>query len=314
MSASRWWNRRFQTSLDEMTRGVDQWTQSDLTGRIALPETQELSGLAASLDRLTTTCASRIRQLEAENAQLREKVDRDMGEAMRMAEIRRDLVANVSHELKTPLTAIRGFAETLADGALNDPEVAPRFLDRILQQCGRLEELLRDLLSLSRLEQDVRGTETLPLDLTAMARRAIEVLEPQASAKEITLHLEVDGEPRIVGTGSEVENLLLNLTENAVKYNRAGGDVRVRLAVEDEEAVIEVRDTGIGIPQDAIERIFERFYRVDKGRARDQGGTGLGLAIVKHTVRQLGGRIEVESRLGEGSVFRVSLPAADRPV
>lgn len=297
-----------------MTRGVDQWTQSDLTGRIALPETQELSGLAASLDRLTTTCASRIRQLEAENAQLREKVDRDMGEAMRMAEIRRDLVANVSHELKTPLTAIRGFAETLADGALNDPEVAPRFLDRILQQCGRLEELLRDLLSLSRLEQDVRGTETLPLDLTAMARRAIEVLEPQASAKEITLHLEVDGEPRIVGTGSEVENLLLNLTENAVKYNRAGGDVRVRLAVEDEEAVIEVRDTGIGIPQDAIERIFERFYRVDKGRARDQGGTGLGLAIVKHTVRQLGGRIEVESRLGEGSVFRVSLPAADRPV
>lgn len=305
-----WLNRRFTDSLTKITNDVECWTGGQLERRIAEPDDRQLASLVTSLNRLAESYAKRLRQLNDERARLQETVDLDVTEAMRLAEIRRDLVANVSHELKTPLTAIRAFAETLDDGALADPEVAPHFVRRILEQCGRLEELLRDLLALSRLEQIDRSSEVAILDLAQLARRATEVIEPRARQGDIDLHLETRGEPRIVGVSSEVENLLLNLIENGVKYNRPGGDVRISVAAHGPEVLVEVADTGIGIPQDAIERIFERFYRVDKGRARDQGGTGLGLAIVKHTVRSLGGRIDVESRLGDGSVFRISLPAA----
>ncbi len=241
---------------------------------------------------------------------------RDMTETLRLAEIRKDLVANVSHELKTPLTAIRGYAETLEDGALGDAEVASGFVRRILEQCARLEALLRDLLTLSRLESR-RGPDGRPprdreaVDLGELARRAVEVLATQARTREVELSLDAAAPlPAVDGDREELERLLLNLVENAVKYNRPGGEVGVRLLADGAEVVIEVRDTGIGIPDDARSRIFERFYRVDKGRSRDQGGTGLGLSIVKHAARTHGGRVEVESRLGVGSVFRVRLPHA----
>ena len=240
-------------------------------------------------------------------------VVRDMTQTLRQAEIRRDLVANVSHELKTPLTAIRGYAETLRDGALEDPAVAPRFVGRVLEQCERLEALLRDLLTLSRLEQhDERPASSELLDLQDLARRAVEVLTPRAREHgvELVLTAEETSVLRVRGARSECEKMLLNLIENGVKYNRPGGEVRISLTIEGDAVVIAVADTGIGIPQQALERIFERFYRVDKGRARDQGGTGLGLSIVKHAARVLGGRVEVESALGEGSVFRIRLPVA----
>ncbi len=242
-------------------------------------------------------------------------VVRDVTTELRLAEARRDLVANVSHELKTPLTAIRGYAETLEDGALEDSAAGPRFVGRILEQCRRLEMLLNDLLVLSQLERldDGHGEETV--DLHRAVERAVEALAPRARERDVELIPETgDGALPIRGTSSEVDNILLNLVENAIKYNRAEGEVRITLSEggEDgevgEDAVIEVADTGIGIPSDMLKRIFERFYRVDKGRAREQGGTGLGLAIVKHAVRRLGGRIEVESKLGEGSLFRVRLP------
>ena len=236
---------------------------------------------------------------------------RDLTETLRLAEVRRDLVANVSHELKTPLTAIRGYAETLEDGALARPQVAEGFVARILEQCVRLESLLGDLLVLARLES--RGVAEQPetVDLHHTARQAVEALGESARQREVALTLQAsDGLPQVPGHPEELLRLMLNLIENSIKYNRRGGHLDVALLDRGHEVELEVRDDGIGIPEAALERIFERFYRVDKGRAREQGGTGLGLAIVKHVVRSHGGSIAVESTLGTGTTFRVRLPAA----
>ena len=241
-------------------------------------------------------------------------VARDITESRRLADMRRDFVANVSHELKTPLSAIRGFAETLRDGALEDPEAARRFTDRILEQCQRLQALLHDLLILSRLESaDVPLDLDEPVDLTRVVRRALEVVQPRARAKEIELQVEGGPVPTLAGNSASLERLVLNLLENAVKYNRRGGHVTVRLTSFKRprgagQVVLEVSDDGIGIPPDSLPRIFERFYRVDRGRSREEGGTGLGLAIVKHVAQVHDGRVEVESELGGGSTFRVRLP------
>ncbi len=252
-------------------------------------------------------------------------VARDITPFTRLSEMRRDFVANVSHELKTPLAAIRGYAETLRDGALDDREAAPRFLGRVLEQCKRLQALLDDLLTLSRLERPGALPERQPVDLAAVARRTAETLA--AAAVERRVKVEVRGKaPLLQADADGMERMVTNLVDNAVKYNRPGGTVVIQLGSAREldsarelggirepggigdQAVIEVRDTGIGIPPDALPRIFERFYRVDKGRSREEGGTGLGLAIVKHVAQLHGGRVEVESELGSGSRFRVFLP------
>lgn len=235
-------------------------------------------------------------------------VARDISEFLRLAEIRRDFVANVSHELKTPLSAIRGLAETLQDGALDDSEVAQPFVGRILSQCGRLEALLADLLTLSRLEHPLAGIELRSIDLATVLREAVEMLGARAKNRSIDIGLEIPPVCVINGDPDALDRLVLNLLENAIKYNQAGGRVDARLAQRGNEVVLEVTDTGIGIPANSIDRLFERFYRVDKGRSRAEGGTGLGLAIVKHAAILHGGRIEVESQLGQGSTFRVHLP------
>jgi len=245
-------------------------------------------------------------------------VARDITGAVRIDEMRRDFVANVSHELKTPLSAIRGFAETLQYGALDDPPAAHRFIGRILDQCRRLQNLLDDLLILSRLESAERVPVHAPVDLRAVARRAVETVVEGAAARNVTVTLTADEMPPqpLYGDRESLERLILNLVENAVKYNRPEGTVDVLLtsATDDqgEWAVVEVADTGIGIPEADQGRIFERFYRVDKGRTRsaggDEGGTGLGLAIVKHIVQSHGGHLEVESELEAGTTFRISLP------
>ncbi len=247
-------------------------------------------------------------------------VARDTTEATRLTRVRRDFVANVSHELRTPLSAIRGYAETLRDGALDDPPAAGRFTGRILEQCHRLQALLDDLLVLSRLESVEIPLESRPLDLAAIGERSLETMAAAAREREISLvhSRPEDGLPPFTGDRGAVERLLLNLLENAIKYNRPGGEVRLAVRLEEagngaRQVVIEVSDTGIGIPAESLPRIFERFYRVDKGRARDEGGTGLGLAIVKHVAQAHGGRVEVESRHGTGSVFRVRLPLRVTP-
>jgi two-component system, OmpR family, phosphate regulon sensor histidine kinase PhoR len=233
---------------------------------------------------------------------------RDTTELTRVADMRRDFVANVSHELKTPLAAIRGYAETLRDGALDEPPTARRFTERILNQSQRLQELLDDLLTLSRLEGVASSLELEPVDLHALVRRAVELLAASAREKQVEIEVEESPVPPLLGDADGLERLVLNLLGNAIKYNRPEGKVTVRLSRTDGQAILEVGDTGIGIPPEAIPRIFERFYRVDKGRAREEGGTGLGLAIVKHVAQAHGGQVEVESRLGRGSTFRVRLP------
>jgi two-component system phosphate regulon sensor histidine kinase PhoR len=237
-------------------------------------------------------------------------VARDTTELNRVADKRRDFVANVSHELKTPLAAIRGYAETLRDGALDEPPTARRFTERILSQCRRLQALLDDLLTLSRLESVAQPPDKRELvDLLAVILRAAEILSTAARERRVQVEVEAEeGVPPIPGDPDGIERLVLNLLENAIKYNRPDGAVKLRLSRSDGHALLEVTDTGIGIPQDALPRLFERFYRVDKGRAREEGGTGLGLAIVKHVAQSHGGQVEVESRAGKGTTFRVKLP------
>lgn len=235
-------------------------------------------------------------------------VARDTTELTRAADMRRDFVANVSHELKTPLAAIRGYAETLYDGALEETATARRFLDRILSQCRRLQALLDDLLTLSRLEGVEPPSERETVDLSDIVHRAAELFSSAAREKQVRIEVDEQPVPPIRGDADSLERLVLNLLDNAIKYNRPDGAVVLRLLDASPEVILEVADTGIGIPQDALSRIFERFYRVDKGRAREEGGTGLGLAIVKHVAQAHGGQVEVESRMGSGTTFRVRLP------
>lgn len=241
-------------------------------------------------------------------------VARDVTEAERLSAMRKDFVANVSHELKTPLAAIRGYAETLVDGALDDRVTALRFSERILEQCHRLGDLLEDLLTLSRLE----GTEPFrtlePVDLREVVAETVELVAAHAASKPVELAFEPGPALVVEGDPDGLLRLAANLLENAIKYNRPGGRVTVRLARRGEQAELEVADTGIGIPASHLARIFERFYRVDKGRAREEGGTGLGLAIVKHVAQAHRGRVEVDSEPGVGTTFRVLLPVSRREV
>lgn len=191
---------------------------------------------------------------------------------------------------------------------MEEPEASRRFLSRILQQCSRLQTLLEDLLTLSRLENLEGQVEPQPVELEEILENCLETLSPQISERQIDLEVTVGTLPRQTGDPEALQRLLINLLENAIKYNRTGGRVAVDLDQRNGRIVLQVEDTGIDIPNTSIDRVFERFYRVDKGRSRDEGGTGLGLAIVKHVAQLHRGRVEVESRLGDGSIFRVYLP------
>lgn len=235
-------------------------------------------------------------------------VVRDVTEAARVEAMRRDFVANLSHELKTPLAAVRGYAESLEDGALADPQLSARFLAGIVSSCGRLEALLADLLTLSRMES-VDVTEVLePLDLDQLVEGVVEDAMPRIEAAGLSVDLDLAAGATLTGDRTALERLVSNLIENAIAYNRPRGSISVRLAIDDDLLRLAVEDTGVGIPAHARSRIFERFYRVDRGRARTEGGTGLGLAIVKHAAARHGGAVEVTSQEGRGSRFTVVLP------
>jgi two-component system phosphate regulon sensor histidine kinase PhoR len=235
---------------------------------------------------------------------------RDVTERHAVDQMRRDFVANVSHELQTPLTTIRGFAETLVE----DPDLPAaerqRFLALILAEARRMSDLVRDLLELARLEAPVWRAEPEPVDLAATARDVLAASQPLAERRGIALGLEEDGPAVVQGRADELRRALTNLVDNALRYTPPGGRVTVRVGRDEQGAYMAVRDTGIGIPAEEQGRIFERFYRVAKGRSRDGGGTGLGLAIVKHVVESHGGRVLVESAPGEGSTFTCRFPPA----
>ncbi len=233
----------------------------------------------------------------------------DVTRLRRLEAVRRDFVANVSHELRTPVTAIRGFVETLLDGALQQPAEAEHFLAIIDRQAERLQAIIEDLLTLSRIEQGVERTdiELQELSVPELLGAAAQACAPAAQEKGITIELDCDELTWMVNAAL-LEEAVVNLIDNAVKYSGEGRRVEVRAEVEGDQLSISVIDQGVGIAAEHLPRLFERFYRVDKARSRQVGGTGLGLAIVKHIVNAHRGRVEVASEPGRGSVFTITLP------
>ena len=231
----------------------------------------------------------------------------DISERVRAENMRKDFVANVSHELKTPLTSISGFAETLKLNENIDKETRNRFLGIIDGEANRLKRLIEDILTLSFIEND-KKEEKESINLYSVYRRVEDMLMISAKTKSIELVCDADESINIRANADYVKQIILNLVDNAIKYTPENGDVNVKIFKEKDYAVIKVSDTGMGIPKEDQSRIFERFYRVDKARSREIGGTGLGLAITKHIVINLGGTISVESVLEKGSTFTVKIP------
>jgi len=226
-------------------------------------------------------------------------------------QVRRDFVANAGHELRTPLTAIRGFAETLREGAIHDPESAPGFLDVIVRHARRLQALVDDLADLSRFEGEELELDLEPVFAGALLDEVVRGLESQAKAKGLNVVCSGLGDaPPVMAEERALEQVLVNLVDNAIKYTPEGGEVQVDVAAKGRDVLIEVANSGPGIPAKHLPRVFERFYRVDAGRSRELGGTGLGLSIVKHLVAKIRGGITVDSD-GEWTRFKLLLPSAD---
>ena len=235
-------------------------------------------------------------------------VVRDVTETRRLDQVRRDFVANASHELKTPAASIQAAAETIRTAASEDPSVVPRFAAQLEREAARLSRIVSDLLDLSRLESGSALDESVALD--AIVRDEGERFEAPAAEAGVGLSVRADGIPRVRGSSRDLALLVRNLVDNAIRYTRPGGHVDVDLTSDDGEVVLAIVDSGLGIPSRDLPRIFERFYRVDRARSRETGGTGLGLSIVKHVAENHGGRVEVTSELGQGTRFEVRLPAS----
>jgi two-component system, OmpR family, phosphate regulon sensor histidine kinase PhoR len=252
----------------------------------------------------------------------------DTTELRRLESIRREFVANVSHELKTPLSSIKAYTETLRNGALKDPETSGRFLERIEEQTERLTRLIMDMLMLARIESDHQVFELVSLDVPEVVQKCLDDYRSAADGKRIALSAAADGDGqegpkpplgrelgaerqaacRVKADREALREILDNLLDNAIKYTPAGGSVAVVWRSSGSMAQIAVRDSGIGIKPEDQERVFERFYRVDKARSRELGGTGLGLSIVKHLAQSMNGSVAVASEVGKGSTFTVELP------
>ena len=238
----------------------------------------------------------------------------DMTEQRRLEQVRTDFVANVSHELQTPLTAIKGFAETLLASDLSDPVAVRRYLEIINRNSERVGLLIRDLLVISDLELGRIPLQLEPIQLSPVLDEVVELLEGTARAREVTVDLNPGTQDWVVGDHDRLVQVFLNLIDNAIKYTPSGGAVRVDWAGEGQNQLcIRVIDTGIGIPEVELPRLAERFYRVDKARSREAGGTGLGLSIVRHIVLAHNGSLEFSSRVGVGTEVMVALPVPAVP-
>ncbi len=229
-----------------------------------------------------------------------------------METYRRDFLGDVSHELRTPIFAVSGFAETLLDGALDDDRVRRRFVEKVLANARRLEALTRDLTDISKLETGRLQIRPDAFSVRALALEAVESLEGMAREQAVDVQVRIpEGLPPAEGDRERIRQVLVNLVENAVTYNQPGGHVEVAARVRTSgDLRVSVVDDGMGIPEEALPRLTDRFFRVDKSRTRTSGGTGLGLAIVKHILEAHGQRLAVESRPGYGSTFAFSLPPA----
>ena len=238
----------------------------------------------------------------------------DIADLERLEQVRKDFVANVSHELRTPLAGIIGYADTLLDGALEDLQNNRNFVEIIRANAVRLSNIAADLLILSELESGSDAREPDVISVRGVLDSAVATVDSEARARDVQLIRENVENVFVSGSRLRLEQALLNLMANAIKFNRTGGEVRVSARESDSQVAIQIADTGVGIPSQDLPRIFERFYRVDKARSREVGGTGLGLSIVKHVVERMNGQVKVESQLGKGSTFTVLLPSVPRAV
>lgn len=284
--------------LAEMTGTADRLTQGDYDVPIEEGANDEFGVLRRAMKTLAAQLKARIGELTRERDHLQ-----------RLMTIRRDFVANVSHELRTPVTSIQGYAETLLRKDPK-PEKRAQFLEIIYRQSHRMGVLVEQLLALSELEARDKDLARDDLELVAIARHVRETVVGKAEKRQISVSIDIPEDLHVIADPEGVERALLNLVDNAVKYGKEHGKVDIRAKRDGAEAVIEITDDGEGIEAKHLPRVFERFYRVDAGRSRDRGGAGLGLSIVKHLVESMDGTIGVESEVGIGTTFRVTLPLA----
>lgn len=233
----------------------------------------------------------------------------DITQIERLERVRQEFLSNISHELRTPLTSILAYVETLEDGAIDDPEHNRRFVGVIRRNAERMHSLIADIAELSHIETGSVSLDVKDVRLSNIVEETFAALSSKAAIRDIDLVSKVDGAATVRADPLRLEQMLTNLIDNAIKFNRDGGVVTVAVAADAERSVISVADTGEGILPENLQRIFERFYRIDRGRSRDVGGTGLGLAIVKHLARLHGGEVFVTSELGRGTTFSVELPS-----
>jgi len=284
-------SRRISSPIRQMQRTAERIARGDLSQRISIKSQDELGELAKALNTMADELQQKMQHLE------------------RMNRIRTDFVANVSHELKTPLTLIKGYVETLEDRALEDPVKVRRFVRIIREHADRLGNIVEDLLTLSELEQSHGRIQKQPFDLKKLIEDVILGFGHAIEDKHHRLEIIAQGDNfEISADRDKIEQLFVNLIDNAIKYTNEHGQITIRLDGRAEEICVSVQDNGIGIPRKDLDRVFERFYRVDKARSRRLGGTGLGLGIAKHIVLAHHGDIRLESQLGRGTTVHVTLP------
>ncbi len=240
-------------------------------------------------------------------------LEREFSELKKMETYRKDFLGNISHELKTPIFSIRGFAETLREGAMDDPEVKHSFVEKIIRNADRLSNLAKDLSEIARLETGQLEMEKTAFSMKRLVNDVVESVEPQAKERSIKIKKSIESKlPPVYGDPSQIRQVVVNLVDNAIKYSNEGGVVSVRLRSRRKREVVEfsVRDQGVGVSKEDLARLTERFFRVDKSRSRSAGGTGLGLSIVKHILAAHNQELAVSSALGKGSTFSFLLGVA----
>lgn len=290
-------SRKITKPLEEIKTYAEQLSRGDFTGNFTLiPEkdtSEEIAGLAIAMNTMASQLSDRFEVLT---------MQRNM---------RRDFVANVSHELRTPITAIKGFVETLQDGAISCPDDAERFLKIILKHADRLDAIVGDLLTLSRIEQEDEQKEIILKTglVGSILNNVVETCSPKAQEKNINLSIQCPQELTANMDEALLEQAVINLVINAIKYSHENSTVHINAHKKLNEVLITVEDFGVGIAQEHLPRLFERFYRSDKARSRKLGGTGLGLSIVKHIVQSHGGTVDVSSTPGKGSIFSIKISA-----
>ena len=273
-------------------------------------------GQVSDVRPFATIDTGELERLVLSMRRMKEKADDDIAAMRRLEQVRSEFLGNVSHELRTPIFTVQGFLETLLDGAVDDPEVRDEFLQKAHHNLLRLHALLNDLIEISRIESGEMKLSFRYFDLLDLCRGTLHNLSDKGAMNAVTLDLQVsgsdgEGKVQVYADRKRVEQALVNLLDNAIKYNRPDGVVTLAVTVEGRSALVSVSDNGPGIAPEHLGRIFERFYRVDRGRSREVGGSGLGLSIVKHIVEAHGSTIDVSSEVGSGTTFSFRLPRFD---